>query len=278
MHAIFFTNKKVVQETSYRDGTASVSYAATELAQEFGTNFKESKILIIGLGEMGVDVARNLRDAENTVVTLCNRTLSTAQELASELDFHSCRIENLEEEIHNHNIIISAAQVATPLITKEMIETQKVGLKYFIDLSLPRSVASDVKKVSGTLVFNIDNINNKTSETLEKRKRAIPQVEAIIKDAQTDLTTWEQEMEVSPTINKLKNALEDIRKEEIARYVKNLDANNMEHVENITKGMMQKIIKLPVLQLKAACQRGEAETLIDVLNDLFNLEKEEVGK
>jgi glutamyl-tRNA reductase len=38
--------------------------------------------------------------------------------------------------------------------------------------------------------------------------------------------------------------------------------------------MMQKIIKLPVLHLKAACKRGEAETLIDVLNDLFNLEKE----
>jgi glutamyl-tRNA reductase len=37
---------------------------------------------------------------------------------------------------------------------------------------------------------------------------------------------------------------------------------------------MQKIIKLPVLQLKAACKRGEAETLIDVLNDLFDLEKQ----
>jgi glutamyl-tRNA reductase len=37
---------------------------------------------------------------------------------------------------------------------------------------------------------------------------------------------------------------------------------------------MQKVIKLPVLQLKAACRRGEAETLIDVLNDLFDLEKE----
>jgi glutamyl-tRNA reductase len=36
--------------------------------------------------------------------------------------------------------------------------------------------------------------------------------------------------------------------------------------------MVQKIIKLPVLQLKAACKRGEAESLIDVLNDLFNLE------
>jgi len=47
-----------------------------------------------------------------------------------------------------------------------------------------------------------------------------------------------------------------------------------EKVDRITKSMMQKIIKLPILQLKAACKRGEAETLIDVLNDLFNLEKQ----
>jgi len=40
--------------------------------------------------------------------------------------------------------------------------------------------------------------------------------------------------------------------------------------------MMQKILKLPVLQLKAACKRGEEETLIGVLNDLFNLEKDTV--
>jgi glutamyl-tRNA reductase len=35
---------------------------------------------------------------------------------------------------------------------------------------------------------------------------------------------------------------------------------------------MNKIMKMPVLQLKAACKRGEAETLVDILNDLFNLE------
>ena len=276
MHSIFFTNKKVIQETSYRDGTASVSYAAVELAQEFGANFKETKILVLGLGEIGVDVARNLKDVENCQITLCNRTASVAEELSKELNFNSCLIEDLEDAIHEHHVIISAAQVETPLITLDMLDAKKVGLKYFIDLSIPRSIAENITNVPGTLVYNIDNINSKTSETLKKRTEAIPKVEAIIKEALLDLMTWEQEMEVSPTINKLKNALEDIRKQEIDRYVKNLDTESLEQVENITKGMMQKIIKLPVLQLKAACQRGEAETLIDVLNDLFNLEKEEV--
>ena len=56
--------------------------------------------------------------------------------------------------------------------------------------------------------------------------------------------------------------------------MKNLSEDEATKIDKITSSMMQKIIKLPVLQLKAACKRGEAETLIDVLNDLFNLEQQ----
>jgi glutamyl-tRNA reductase len=83
-------------------------------------------------------------------------------------------------------------------------------------------------------------------------------------------------MSVNPTINKLKNALEQIRQEEIARYLKDTSNGETDMVEKLTKSIMQKVIKLPVLQLKAACRRGDAETLIDVLNDLFNLENETI--
>jgi glutamyl-tRNA reductase len=46
----------------------------------------------------------------------------------------------------------------------------------------------------------------------------------------------------------------------------------------MSKSLMQKILKFPVLQLKAACKRGEAETLSELLSDLFNLDKVEVKK
>ncbi len=81
-------------------------------------------------------------------------------------------------------------------------------------------------------------------------------------------------MVVSPTINKLKNALEQIRKEELARHLKNLSPEESEKLDKITMGIVQKIIKLPVLQLKAACKRGEADQLVDVINEIFDLEKQ----
>jgi glutamyl-tRNA reductase len=75
-------------------------------------------------------------------------------------------------------------------------------------------------------------------------------------------------------INQVKTALEQIRQEEIARYIKNLDENQTELVDKITKSMMQKVLKMHVLPLKAACKRGEAEEMIGLLQDLFTLEKQ----
>ena len=60
MHTIFFTNKRIVQETSFRDGAASVSYASAELASELVKGIISPKALILGVGEMGADTGRNL--------------------------------------------------------------------------------------------------------------------------------------------------------------------------------------------------------------------------
>jgi glutamyl-tRNA reductase len=149
-----------------------------------------------------------------------------------------------------------------------------LSYKFFIDLSVPRSVAAEVENIPGVLVYNIDTIQNKATAALQQRIDSIPKVKEIIAESIASFNDWTKEMVVSPTIHKLKNALETIRQEEMARYMKKLNPEELKRMDDVTKSIMQKIIKLPVLQLKAACKRGEAETLIDVLNDLFDLEKQ----
>ena len=84
---------------------------------------------------------------------------------------------------------------------------------------------------------------------------------------------WSREMVVSPTIQKLKNSLEQIRKEELTRFLKNAKPEEAQKLEEMSRSLMQKILKYPVLHLKAACKRGDAESLSELLQDLFNLEK-----
>ena len=271
LHSIFFTHKRVSQETAFRDGAASTSYAAVELLQEIAFNYQEPKILVLGVGEIGKDVCRNLQGKFSDVVIL-NRSKEKAEDLAQECGFIAKDFEQLWQEISEADIIISS--VATQLIRKEkMQELPLSSLKYFIDLSVPRSITPDVEELAACIVYDIDHLQNKTQETLERRRAEVPAVRAIIQSAIGDFEDWAKEMEVSPTIQKLKNALEQIRKEEIAKYSKKISEQEVELLEKVTGNLIQKIMKIPVLQLKAACKRGEAETLIDVLNDLFDLEK-----
>lgn len=278
MHTIFFTNKRVVQETSFRDGAASMSYAATEIVGDLASSFTEPKILVLGLGEIGSDVCKNLKESSYKNIKIANRTLSRAEELAEECGFEVIPFEYAAEAIKDADIILSSIGKSTPFITRDFIQSMDITYKVLIDLAVPRSIEPSVDKVPGALVYNVDNIQNKASTALQKRVDAIPHVEQIISSAIDEFNDWSKEMIVSPTINKLKNALEDIRREELARYLKKANDQEAKILEDASKSMMQKIMKLPVLQLKAACKRGEAETLIDVLNDLFNLDQQPVEK
>ena len=282
MHTIFYTNKRVSQETAFRDGAASVSYVASELVDDLAAEFVQPKILVVGLGEIGADVCKNIADLPQRApreVTLINRTASKAEALAQSLDFATRPFAELAEAVAQADVVVSSVSASEPLITANHLDVSTIhGHKYLIDLSVPRSVDPAVERVPGVLVYNLDDLRSKANETLSKRVAAVPRVEEIVEEAVNGFEQWAQEMEVSPTIQRLKQTLEQIRQEEMGRHLKNLDANEVARVDKITKGMMQKIIKLPILQLKAACQRGEAETLIDVLNDLFDLEKQPVKK
>lgn len=276
LHTIFFTNKKVVQETAFRDGAASVSYATVEMIEELATQFANPRLVVIGVGEIGNDVVRNLQNTSLRNVKITNRTFGKALALAQECGFEAMPFEQVHEAIREADFVICAIRLSEPFITQAMVANKPiVGFKYFFDLAVPRSVEPEIEHINGAVLYNIDTINNRVNEALARRKKAIPQVEIIVRQAIDDFEDWTKEMVVSPVIQKLKNLLEQIRKEELERYMKQLDAEELEKIDRITKSMMQKIIKMPVIQLKAACKRGEAETLADVLTDLFDLEKKE---
>lgn len=273
LHTIFHANKRVHQETAYRDGAASVSYAASELAQELTAMYLAPAVLVIGLGEMGRDVALNIAQGKFSRVCLMNRTPQKAASLAQEIKAEWQPIEKLPEILGQFDVVVSAVAVEQPLFSPRLVASCSQGRsQFYIDLSVPRSVAPIVDEIPGVVVYDIDDIRSRTEETLRRRKEAVPAVLQIVSQEMDGFLDWSRELTISPTIQKLKDALEDIRREELDRFLKNADPREVELVEKVTKSIMNKIMKLPVLQLKAACRRGEEETLIGVLSDLFNLE------
>ncbi|MCP9756535.1 glutamyl-tRNA reductase [Lacihabitans sp. CCS-44] len=272
LHTVFYANKRLVQETSFRDGAASTSYVTIDLMESFLPMLANPSILVLGLGEIGEDIAKTLFEKGIKNVSVCNRTKEKAVEIAKSFEMEVLDYMDLSEKIQYFDVVISSVRAESPVVKAAYLANKK-AITYLFDLSVPRSIESEVENVPGVVLYGLDEIQKRSDEALEKRKSAIPQVKTIISEMVLEVGNWSKEMMVSPTIQKLKNALEQIRQDEMSRYLKTMSAEEAEKMDKVTAAMMQKIIKLPVLQLKAACKRGEADTLIDVLNDLFDLEK-----
>ena len=276
LHTVFHANKRVHQETPFRDGAASVSYASTELAAELVSHTIEPSVIVLGLGEMGRDVARNLDPERFSRIALCNRTRSKAEALANELPGTVVEdMDKLPELINRYDVVIAAVSVDKPLVVPSLLH-ERLSSQILIDLCVPRAIDPAVDALPHVVRFAVDDIRNRTEAAIERRRAAIPQVEAIIEQELEGFEDWSRQLSISPTIHKLKAALEEIRKEQMARFLKRASEEEAQLVDEVTRSMMNKLIRMPVLQLKDACKRGQEEELIDLINDLFNLENQPV--
>ncbi len=279
LHSIFFANKRVQTETGFRDGAASVSYAALELVEELTADVAGPRVLVVGLGVIGADVCRHLAGSKAFgSVSVCNRTRARAEALAAEFVPGRVQVvdfDDLTTALREADVIVSSINHATPYFTPELVtQLDVLSYKFFVDLAVPRSVAVEVEQVPGVLVYNIDAIQSKASAALEQRLAAVPAVRGIIAESLADFADWSREMLFSPVIQRLKAGLETLRQQELDRFQRKATPAEAKLLDEATRALMQKVLKQHVLQLKAACRRDEAAQLLPLLSELFDVENQ----
>jgi glutamyl-tRNA reductase len=243
--------------------------------EELTRELENPRVLMIGVGEMGANVCLNFGKSKINNLFITNRTHHKAVDLAQRANGCAVPWEQVMEQVQLADVVISAVPGDVFYISQADVQAQGLtGPKYFLDLSMPRSIEEGLGRLPAVEVYNVDAIKNRASEALGRRLAAIPQVHQILDETLAEFESWTREMVISPTIQQFKNQLEQIRQQEIARALKHMGPAEQQLIEAVTANMLNKIVKLPVLELKAACRRGESESLLEGLAQLFNLEKQ----
>ena len=135
-NAVLRSSKTIKNETSLSSGTVSVSFAAVQYIKENTRPGKNQKILILGTGKIGRNTCKNLLDYLGTNhITLINRSIEKAAELAAELNLKYAPIDELDKYIASSDIILIATSTSEPVILKSHLENK--GKKLILDLSVP---------------------------------------------------------------------------------------------------------------------------------------------
>ncbi|MFH1287303.1 MAG: glutamyl-tRNA reductase [bacterium] len=272
--------KRTRSETDIAKNAVSVSFAGVELARKIFGDISGKSVLVIGAGEMSELTLRHLvgNGVSNVVVT--NRTFERAEELAKKFDAKAVAFEESFKEMANVDIVISSTGAPHCIITKDfvskLIKDRKYKPIFFIDIAVPRDVEEEVNTIDNVYLYDIDDLKVVVESNLKERAKEIPKVEAIVEKEKHNFFAWFNSLEVVPTIVLFKNRVEDIRKNELEKIINRLGHMNEKDkslIEALTVGITNKILHLPITQLKKAVQENSGYVYADALRYLFGLEE-----
>lgn len=260
VNCVLQSSKLIKNNTELSGGTVSVSFAAVQYIKQVVTNPSEKNILLLGVGKIGRNTCKNLVDYLNTDrITLINRSVEKAKELASELGLGIAPVENLSSEIAKADIILVATNSSQPIILKEHLEGQRE--KLIIDLSIPYNVDEEAQQLPNVHLVNVDELSKMKDETLKMRMAQVPKAKAIIAEVMQEFEQWCQMRRHVPMLKELK-----VKLKELVSY--------HQHLYTVTASpkklddYIQKVLNETAGKVKQQNQRGCQ--YLAALNDFIN--------
>lgn len=271
--------KRVATETEINKKRVSIpSVAVADFASQFFERFDDKQILVIGAGEMGEETLRYLIDASAKDITIVNRSLPRAEELAARTAGRAAPWERLHELLVSADLVVSTTGAKEPIVTAAdfaSIEKERFQRPLFIlDLAVPRDFDPAVGDFYGVYLYSIDDLQRTCRENQKAREREWPKAERIIEEETARFMTEWHHRATGPTIKRLKARAEELKAEELARLLKKLGAIDdrlHDEIERSFERLVNKLLHPPLESLRDEAQQGAPHGLLDALKRLFQL-------
>ncbi|HEA31510.1 MAG TPA: glutamyl-tRNA reductase [Leeuwenhoekiella sp.] len=240
INCVIQASKRIKNETSISNGATSVSFASVQYILARVPYISEKNIVLFGTGKIGRNTCENLvKHTKNDHITLINRTKDKAEKIAGRFNLRVKDYADIQSEIAVADVLIVATGAQKPTISKDLLHLKKPLL--ILDLSIPKNVDADVEEVDHVTLVHLDQLSKITDDTLNRRKKHVPQAEKINKEIQTDFYEWLGSRQFAPTIRALKSRLLEIKDGEIDFQRKKIAGFNEEQAEIISNRLIQKI-------------------------------------
>ncbi len=268
VNSVIQASKRVKNETEISSGATSVSFASVQYIFKTVPDISDKNILLFGTGKIGRNTCENLvKHSKHDHITLINRTKDKAEKLAKKLDLIVKDYADLQEEIQKADVLVVATGAQNPTVDKTILNLKKPLL--ILDLSIPKNVNENVQDIEGVTLIHMDHLSQITDETLENRKKFIPQAEAIIEEIQDEFITWTKGRKYAPTIHALKAKLQSIKELEMAYQRKKMSNFDEEQAEIISNRIIQKITNHFANHLKD--ENTSVDESVDWIQKVFQL-------
>jgi len=240
-------------------GREPVSIASTmvKLVEQIFDHFDDKRLLLVGAGETIELAARYLTGLGIKQITISNRTIERAEELAARFSARAAPFYDLPQLLSDADLVVTATASQLPIIGKGMVEAATSGRHssslVLFDLAVPRDIEAQVGEIDGVFIYAIDDLGAMIEQNKTLRRQASDKAEALIAAAVTEYRQLQRRAHIGRTVvAPFRSRAEQLRDAELEQAMRNLASGKMpefvlfELAHNLTK----KLLHTPSVEAK----------------------------
>jgi glutamyl-tRNA reductase len=179
------------------------------------------------------------------------------------------------------DLVFTSTGATEPILDRAKLEkvlNQEQQLMLF-DISVPRNVDADVHGMANVQAYNVDDLKAVVAANQETRRQMAMEAEALLDEEVEAFDLWWRSLDTVPTISCLRTKIETIREQELEKALSRLGTEfaekHQEVIEAMTRGIVNKILHEPMVQLRAQQDIEARKKCLQSLQMLFDLDVSE---
>ena len=263
----FSVAKRVRTETEIGANSVSVAFVAVSLARQIFADLSQTRVLLIGAGETIELAGRHLQTHQVQHMTVANRTLARAQELASQWQADVITLNEIPNVLPDVDVVVSSTASPLPLLGKGLIERVLKQRRHkpmlLIDLAVPRDIEEEVGSLADAYLYTVDDLQGIVAENQSSRQQAARQAELLIDEEKEAFMAWYQGLPAQEQIRRYRQSAAQLQHDELQRALQLLSQGHTPDsvVTELAHRLTNKLIHAPTEALRQASEAGDRQTL-----------------
>ncbi|MBX2797423.1 MAG: glutamyl-tRNA reductase [Myxococcales bacterium] len=258
--------KRVRNQTDIGKSRVGIGNAGVDLALQIFGGLEGKRCMLIGVGEMGRQVAVALLSAGLEELLVANRTFERSVQLASEFGGTPVPYERLQDYLPRADIVLAATGATKPIVTVPMVRTALRHRRYrtifLVDLSVPRNVDPGVDELEDAYLFNIDDLSRVVEEGREARAQAAADAMQIVEAEADRFIASLRQIDINDDLRQMAATAEALRQAEVVRsrkLVAGLDDAQLASLDAMTKALVKKLLHRSMTAVRTAAKEGDVD-------------------
>lgn len=262
----FAIAKRIRTETDIGANPVSVAYAAVSFARHIFSSLSNSRVLLVGSGEMITLVARHLYDQGVADIIVANRSLPRAQVLAEQVNGRAISLEEIPLALEQADILITCTGSPLPILGKGMVERalkkRRHAPMFMVDIAVPRDIEPQVGDLNDVYLYTVDDLHEAIEGNVRQRQEAACAADKLIDEALRRHEQETRELDAVDTLRAYREQIQSLAEQELSRAMRQLEQGQSadEVMRRFQHNLVNKVLHTPSVQLRrmAANQREDA--------------------